>query len=156
MAFFPYGSWLPLLFIVILTFITARSLLTWGFMLNEITLLLEFLMTNGTGAACTFFNQINSFFYENFNMIKLVRIKTIIHLIICWKQIIWFDNIKWHMYIQCLQPTWECLALVWLVLEVSGIWTSHSPLWRECKSTLELTGICSMIFRAEVMHCIGV
>ena len=89
-----------------------------------------------------FFNQINSFIYKNFIMIKLVRNKTIIHLIICWKQIIWFDNIKWHMYIQCLQPTWECLAFVWLVLEVSGIWTSHSPLWRECKSTLELTGIC--------------
>ena len=156
MAFLSFGSWLPLLFIVILTFITARSLLTWGFMLNEITLLLEFLMTNGTGAACTFFNQINSFLYENFNMIKLVRIKTIIHLTICWRQIIWFDNSKWHMYIQCLQPTWECLALVWLVLEVSGIWTSHSPLWPECKSTLGLTGICSMIFWAEVMHCIGV
>ena len=89
-----------------------------------------------------FFKQINSFIYKNFNMIKLVRNKTIIHLTICWKQIIWFDNIKWHMYIQCLQPTWKCLALAWLGLEVSGSWTSHSPLWRECKFTLELSGIC--------------
>ena len=101
-------------------------------------------------------NQINSFNWKNFNMIKIVRNKTVIHLIICLKQKIWFDNIKWTCFIQCLQPTWKCLALAWLGLDVFSSWTSHSPLWRECKSTLELSGICWMIFRAEVMHSTGV
>ena len=56
-------------------------------MLNEMILLMEYLSALGARGACTFSIKTISSFVRTILIIKLVRNKTIIHLLMCWKHI---------------------------------------------------------------------
>ena len=56
-------------------------------MLNEMILLMIYLLALGARGACTFSIKTISSFIRTILMIKLVRNKTIIHLLMAWKHI---------------------------------------------------------------------
>ena len=54
-----------------------------------------------------------------------------------------------EMYIQGSQPSWKCLALAQLGLEVSGSWTSHSPLGGNANSFWSCQELAKWYFKPQ-------